>query len=370
MKSFFENKPQVAVLLFVFLVVAFISSPFWLWQLKPERTLDILIVDKTVPDQSYREHKGLTWVLNNEKYTKGNGEPYSATEDYIGFKHETSQSYTEGKLPEKLDQYKVIYLADLYGVYEDEFYGRLLNDAGNNPRLLYGGLLQEDVDKLQDVLKHGKKTLIAEFNTFGSPTEEAVRKQMTNLLNINWTGWTGRYFSEMDGQEVPEWIIDQYNLQSGNWGFQGAGFVFVNVEDEIVVLGKEELTGKGLDFVPTEQGDEFFEENIGSKYRYWFDIIQPLNDDEVLAEYKLPVSKKAFEKLSGYGIPIQFAAVVHHENEQYSSYYFAGDYADEAEVPGIYQTVGLTLWRKASEGDDSFYWSTYVPMMKKILYEF
>ncbi|WP_102261672.1 hypothetical protein [Mesobacillus jeotgali] len=365
MKSLFERHSQLVVLLFVFLVVSALSSPFWLWQLKPEQTLDILIVDKTVPDKDYREHKGLTWVLNNEKYLKSDGENYSAATDYIGFRHVNQDTFSGEKLPEQLDQYKVIYLADLYGVYEEEFRGE--NETGKRSNQLYGGLQLEDVKVLERELLEGNKTLISEFNTFGSPTEESVRKRMTNLLNVRWSGWTGRYFTKLDGKEVPDWIIDQYESQSKEWNFTGSGFVFVNEKDYVTVLDETKLTGSGLDFRVTEKGKEHFASDLDTSYTYWFDIVEALDEDEVMASYQLPIKDKAKAELAEYGIPEQFPAVIHHQNSQFSTYYFAGDYADEAEVPDIYQTQGITSWKKAVEGKRSFYWSAYVPMMKEIL---
>ncbi len=64
--------------LYVYMVLAVLVlfAPYWLWWLKPETKLDLLIVDKTVPDRSYREHQGLVWVLNQQKYVHGNGERY------------------------------------------------------------------------------------------------------------------------------------------------------------------------------------------------------------------------------------------------------------------------------------------------------
>lgn len=365
MKSFLERKPQIFVLLFVLFVVGTVSSPFWAWHLKPEQTLDMLIVDKTVPDTTYREHKGLMWVLNNERYIQKGGQPYSAAKDYFGFKHQAANSYQTDELPENLDSYQVLYLADLYGVYESEYRGT--NEAGNRSRQLYGGLQEDEVVKLETAVMNGNKTLIAEFNTFGSPTEEDVRKRMTNLLNVNWSGWTGRYFTDLNGKEVPQWIIDKYNSQQKEWRFPGAGFVFVNEEDFIAVIGEADLDGEGLDFVLTDEGEKSFHSNLSSTYTYWFDIIQPLDEQEVLATYELPLKKQAKEKLAGYGIPAEFPAVVKHRNKKYTAYYFAGDYADEAEVPGIYKTAGLSSWKKLTGGEKSFYWKTYVPMVKEIL---
>lgn len=365
MKSIFSKHSQLLVLLFVFFVVTVLSSPFWLWQLKSVKTLDILIVDKTVPDKSYREHKGLTWVLNNEKYRKSDGESYSTTKDYVGFKHINKRDFSGEKLPEQLDQYKVIYLTDLYGVYEEEFRGE--NEAGRKSRQLYGGLQLEDVHLLERELLEGNKTLISEFNTFGSPTDESVRKRMTNLLNLEWSGWTGRYFARLEGDEVPDWIIAQYETQLEKWDFNGPGIIFVNEEDFVVVLDKDDLNGEGLDFTLTEKGEDAFTSDLDTIYTYWFDIVKPLDEDEVLANYQLPIKGMASSKLAGYGIPEKFPAVIHHQNRQFSTYYFAGDYADEAEVPGIYHTEGLAAWKKVVDGKRSFYWSAYVPMMKEIL---
>ncbi|WNF23935.1 hypothetical protein [Mesobacillus jeotgali] len=365
MKSIFDKHSHVFVLGFVFLTVSVLSSPFWLWQLKPEETLDILIVDKTVPDKDYREHKGLTWVLNNEKYIKSDGSPYSAASDYIGFKHLNHDTFSGETIPENLDQYNVIYLADLYGVYEEEFHGE--NETGKRSKQLYGGLQLEDVKVLERELLEGNKTLISEFNTFGSPTEESARKEMTNLLNVRWSGWTGRYFTKLEGNEVPRWIITQYESQNKEWDFSGPGLVFVNEEDYVAVLDQTKLSGKGLDFKLTENGKEHFSSDLDTSYTYWFDIVEPLDVNEVMASYHLPIKDEARTEMAGYGIPDQFPAVIYHQNQKYSAYYFAGDYADEAEVPDIYQTKGLTSWKKAVEGKRSFYWSAYVPMIKEIL---
>lgn len=83
-------------------------------------------------------------------------------------------------------------------------------------------------------------------------------------------------------------------------------------------------------------------------YQYWFDIIEARNSDEVLANYNLPVKASGQEKLDRYGLPNQFPAIVYHQNRKYSSYYFAGDYADEPEVPAIYQSEFISFWKKIS----------------------
>ncbi|CAM3645108.1 hypothetical protein [Mesobacillus zeae] len=365
MKNLYD-RPKWIVWAFVLLFLIAITSPFWLWQLKASSKLDVLIFDKTVPDRSYREHKGLTWILNNEKYVKTDGSSYSAANDYIGFKPEKNSGYRVDELTGSLAEYDLFYFADQYGVYKEEYEGQ--NPKGERSELLYGGLKQKDVEKVQAALNKGGKTIISEFNTFGSPTAETVRNGISNIHNIDWSGWNGRFFQDLGSREVPLWIKDQYTKESGKWNFTGAGFIFVNQDDYIAVVSDQELSDKdGASFSLTKPGDKFFRESYLSQYQYWFDIVSARNEEEVLATYRLPLNQKGKEKLAGYGIPESFPAVIRHHNARYSAYYFAGDYADEAEVPGLYQTKGLTDWKRNFSAKNSFYWNTYVPMMKEIL---
>ncbi len=358
-------KPQWIVWSVVLLVLLALTSPFWLWQIFPSKQLDVLIVDKTVPDQTYREHKGLVWVLNNEKYKKEDNTAYSLENDYIGFKPGEDKTGKVDRLPNNLSNYDVLYLTDQYGVYEEEFYGE--NEEGKRSASLYGGLEASEVKTLRKELLKGGKTLISEFNTFASPTPEPVRASMSNLLNLDWSGWIGRYFTDLNGKEVPVWIKEQYKSQNGKWDVKGAGFVLVNQDDYILVLSGSELRGEGLRFQLTEAGQDHLDLDIDSEYQYWFDIVEARNTDEILASYELPVTAEAKKKLEGNGIPSEFPAIIHHQNTKYASYYFSGDFADEAEVPGIYQTRGLTHWKQHVTSKDSFYWNTYVPLMKKVL---
>ena len=48
-------------------LLALIFGPFALWNQKQPTTMNIWIVDKTVPNTDYREHTGLLWLLNSKK---------------------------------------------------------------------------------------------------------------------------------------------------------------------------------------------------------------------------------------------------------------------------------------------------------------
>ncbi|MEH7159096.1 hypothetical protein, partial [Neobacillus drentensis] len=258
------------------------------------------------------------------------------------------------------------YLTDQYGVYKQEFFGQ--NPQGKHSAKIYGGLKSSEVNQIEKELIQSKgKTLIAEFNTFASPTSESTKAEISNLLNVEWSGWIGRFFPDLNSTEVPEWVKKNYEKQNKKWSFTGNGFIFVSKTNYVVVIEEKDIKDEGLLFQLTNQGKKHFTKALHGKYTYWFDIVTAKDEDEILAAYQLPVSTQAKAKLKGYGIPTYSPAVIYHQNAKYSSYYFSGDYADESEVPGIYQTKGFDTWKKNIGANGSFYWETYVPMMKDIL---
>ncbi|BBW96402.1 hypothetical protein ACPVTF_08330 [Geobacillus icigianus] len=97
---------------YIVLVVLLLSAPYWLWWLKPETELELLIVDDTVPDRSYREHQGLVWLLRAQEYVHRNGETYDAARDYVGFVPKGGGAYEVRPLPNTMDGYDAVYVAD------------------------------------------------------------------------------------------------------------------------------------------------------------------------------------------------------------------------------------------------------------------
>lgn len=358
-------------LLFIISIVLIVSAPFWLWQIKKEQNLDLLIIDKTVPDTTYREHKGLMWLLNQQKYVQSDGKSYDLQEDYIGFVPKDNQTYDIKNIPSSYEKYDAVYIADTYGVYEEEFQHK--NVSGQRSSKLYGGLTDNDMDALKDMAMNEGKTLIAEFNSMAQPTTEETRKKFYSLFNLEWSGWIGRYFSELQNSEVPQWVRDNYeNQYDESYHFTGPGYVLVDENDQLVILDKEDIGKKGVVFSTTEQGEGFIGEEINVPYSYWFDIVEAINPDEVMANYTLSLSKSGKDTLKALNLPVTFPAVIHGENRQFDTYYFSGDYADQADVPNLYQTVGFSTWRKWTESSSpdnmsQFYWKAYSPMMKAIL---
>ncbi|OJF92550.1 hypothetical protein [Alkalibacterium sp. 20] len=356
-------------------VIGLLFLPFVLWQVDSGEELQVLIMDKTVPDQTYREHKGITWGLNHYKYLKADNSEYDLTQDYVGFHPQAENNYEITSITnENENLYDLIYMADTYGVYEDEFYGE--NQEGNRSELIYGGLTIEDLTAIESEIYINRTPLIAEFNSFASPTDQIVRNRFTSLLGLKWEGWMARYFDELDpalNDELPTWMIENYQRQTEEeWSFTDAGLIFVRDDDFIVVLEEaEDFGGEGILFDFTETGQAFFDTTLSSRYDYWFDIVEP-TEAEVLANYTLGLTQKGQDRMREYGISDTIPAVTRTLQSGTPLYYFTGDYADLETTPSFYQYKGLDwLYRTVSQlqrkGSQSFYYRAYLPMMKMIL---
>lgn len=108
-------------LLSITAILVILLLPIIIWFFKEEKIINVAILDKTVPTESYREHKGLTWLLNHHRYVTEDGKMYQEESDYYGFvPDEKEKSYTTRDLPENLSGTDLIYLADSYGVYEED----------------------------------------------------------------------------------------------------------------------------------------------------------------------------------------------------------------------------------------------------------
>lgn len=346
-------------LIIFLLLVLLILSPRIYWSVKNEKIVDVVVIDKTVPKKDYREHKGLFNVMESMKVVRPDGELYDLGQDYYGY-NPYDQVATE---PFRARPVDMIYVADTYGVFSDD----LLDEPdGKRSELLYGGMELLEWNELM-ASKEQHTTLIAEFNSFASPTSEEVSQIMQKNLGIHWTGWIGRYFPDLSNEEIPQWLIGNYKKQTENeWLFAGPGMAFVHANGEVVVLDGQE-NKSAVQFELTESGEKKFPRVYSSAYQYWFDVVKPVDDTEVLATYQFDLSEKGSSVLQEAGIPENFPAVLYQENQQ--TYYFAGDYADFDKKPIIRWQGIHTVYKYFAKDVSSFYWQTYFPMMETILDE-
>lgn len=373
--------------------------PWIIWEVSPAKSLSVAVLDKTVVDDSYREHKGLFWALNQQKYRMPGGEKYVYDRDYYGnYPPENGLRHAERTLAEMPADTQLIYVADTYGLAEakdaedaDAQAGVPANAGGQTPDSQEGGMKTVDVNVLEAAAARGTM-LVAEFNSVAAPTDDPVRDRASILFGMTWTGWTARYFPDLtEGVEVPNWVPGRYREITGReWNYEGAGFLFVQDDGDLFVLREGQETEGGARISFTEAGSERFGMQPENRYNYWFDIVTASAGSEVLANYDLQLTGNGRALLAEHGVRESFPAVIRREGtidasalpfgataapaETQVSYYFAGDYADHNEYPFWRRYAGWPTFKSwftfdTPGSEDAFYWDVYVPMMKKVLKE-
>lgn len=344
--------------MFLLVILLAVVSPRIVWHFKEPTEIDVLVIDKTVPDTTYREHQGLFWLLTNEKIVKPTGELYDIGIDYYGYDPYEEQPMLPYQASGEKD---LIYIADTYGVYSDD-----LEDfsEGDRSEKIYGGM--EILEWNEIMRSKGPDTvLIAEYNSFATPTDEMTRMIMGENLSVEWTGWIGRYFTDFTNTEVPPWLIRNYEAQyKKEWDFKQGGLAFVHVSDQVVVLDEKDVS-QFVQFKMTQAGESALPHVNNAEYHYWFDIVEPLAGGTVLAEYQLDVTERGQQELEKNGIPTVFPAITH--NEAQKTYYFSGDYADYTKNNLQKWSSGDVLMRTFSNDEAIFFWKTYIPLMRGII---
>ena len=355
------------------IIVLLLLAPWLAWFLQPTRPLAVLVVDKTVPVANYREHKGLMWVLNRFRFVDpASGAPFRYDRDYAGFFPRPNHQYAIQPVPAASRRLDFVYFADTYGVYAADFFGG--DSRGVRSRLLYGGLQPGELDAATAALRPGG-TLVAEFNTFADPTAAAERAHVTEVLGVAWSGWTGRFYQDLDRDgEVPLWLVRNYETQFRRpWEFKGPGFAFVHEDNRVFALVQaRDVEPFGLRVVFPDSLARRYGVAKRAPYFYWFDIVSPRAGTLVEAEYEFQLLPPGRAALDSAGIPARFPAVLHRRDPAFDRYYFAGDFADNNDVPWPFRLRGwdrverLFAWTKG-ESNALFYWGVYVPLLHHLL---
>lgn len=355
------------------IIVLILLGPIVYWNSKASIPLNVWIIDKTVPKENYREHKGLMWILNHARVVDDKtGDALKYDRDYFGFFPKNKKSFDIRDIPEEKENPDLIYLTDTYGVYKDDFSTLDEDERGTN--LLYGGLEKQELSKIVNNIGDGR-TLIGEFNIASSPTDLERRRELEVLFGVKWSGWKGRYFKNLERDfEIPTWIAENYEKQEKkDWNFKGSGYILISEDDKIVVLRDgEDVGARGLNIKFEDNYKSEFDIDKEIPYKYWFEFIELDKDTEKIASYHLDVTDKGEKTLQKLGLSSVFPAVMRTTHQAYTSYYFSGDYADVEKVSKIWSYYGMEKIKRITsftdkESSDYFYWNAYVPMMKKIV---
>ncbi len=405
-KKVHNNLPLLLLLLLIVLVG---TSPYLLWVMQPQRELPGVIFDKTVPDHTYREHQGLTWALNYFKVKPPVGDAWRKNADYVGFYPADPAVFSVkqpgvGRLLSAADLkgQQWLYITDTYGVYAQDVENaaayekrQALQDSPfqnveaanplqspNYSAHIYGGMQPQEIDAMTQFSRQGGH-VIAEFNTFASPTEASARKRLETFFGVRWTGWTGRFFQQLENpEEVPVWARENYQRQYGKaWVFSGKGWVVVHEDGRIGVLeASTELDAASRDVPPqalkihlTQPQHPLLHKVYDAvPYTYWFDILEPLDGSQVLAEYVWRLMPSGRKTLQSLGLPERFPFMVL-AAESPLRIYLAGDASDRAQESQIYALKGRLTWerlgrfKEPKENQDAFFWSFYLPWIQNVL---
>lgn len=351
----------------VAVVLAVALGPRLAFWLAPARSLHVVILDKTVPFHRFREHAAVAWLLRAAKIRTPDGGWLDPRRDYVGFDPGTRSGRPLRE--EDLATADVLVSTDTYGVYRGD-YEAAPEAAMERSTKIYGGLDEAEAEVIERFARRGGM-VIAEFNTFASPTEEPARARLEALFGVRWTHWVGRYWPDLaDTNEVPPWLPRLYQKVTGHaFDLAGPGFVLIEDDTDLVVLRDGEDLGKDVvTQVRTAAGAAYDLPERGS-FWFWMDVVEP-KGGEVLYEHVLDVTEGGAEKLRRHGLSPRFPALVKRD----SAYYFAGDFVDNTIDLGDPERFGIVAYRARTAGcgggdvgGDGFFWGFYAPILTRLL---
>ncbi|MAD60327.1 MAG: hypothetical protein CMH49_02275 [Myxococcales bacterium] len=459
---------MIASLRRLLIFVLIVTLPIWMsalvWYCQPTLPLKLSLVDYTVPYDNYAEHSASIWAFNHLKlippplstasrkkeqqegsdhnerrvkelkgsdfqldHTQANGQkgPWITREHYTGpepFKPYIQQRLSHTYSLEYLKQnhklpYDLIYIADTYGVYREDFTQVIEKDgkkikvsASSDPELLktlfdedeidvhmdfskliFGGLSESDLDVLET---HAQREgdIFFEFNAFCDPTPPAVRRRAENLVGLNWTGWSGRFLPDPhDKNDAPHWLERLYKKQFPNRALPTKASLLLAHRDGRVFLIESDTSAQ--DVLPTLHVKSKFKDRFPMAntpyYYFWFAIMetqkttsklnQTINKSqktEVLAEIHLHAPEKLkniYEALDiPNEIPLLTESIVGHSHR----FHLSIDGSDIRDNLGNYSYSGLSFLNSISRKNRGFsvnqrqvFWQFYLPMLRTVLWE-
>ncbi|WP_274309554.1 hypothetical protein [Solibacillus daqui] len=331
------------------LFIAVVLSPWWLYYIKTEAPLDVIVLDVSSTNDELKERMGIYEALALNKVVDLEGDTYEAGRDYFGVKVVDARKTIETKeLPLRIDKADIIYLADLQGIHERDLSWE--NTTSN--KLLFGGLTGSAWRTIQSRLHQTTpSTLIVEYNSFTDATEATIREQLAAQLGIEQSGYRAKYFSDLS--EAPLATRES-----------GSGLVIQQKStNETVVL----KSAKPVQFQSTARGEQIFDFQQFEVFTGWFDLAIAV-DSETLATYEPDISAQDSAQLQALNLPASFAVITTNTREHNTNYYFAGKFSYQSKqslpIPKMY---GYKWLQQLFAKDDAFYWKNYEPMLQQIL---
>lgn len=265
-----------------------------------------------------------------------------------------------------------VYL-DGYGVYQQDWWERAEDEISK----IYGGISLQDARFLEMIQSLGKPVM-AEFNFLGSPTPHDVRRQIEKNFHLKSTGWTGRYFGDLDilNTDIPRWIFEIYQEQYDTiWELKGPGTILVHENGTLLILQAEKHLHTYWPMVSTDiawQKKLRVPDEI--RYPFWFEIMEAGPEYELISEFYLDITESGDSLLSLHNVPNAFPATLFRRAPSPVLYY-TGDFSDTrimlrtAHFWGIQHFRSLFYNEREPLDRDKFFWDYYINVTKRFLRE-
>jgi len=376
------KKTLLIVVIILAVIIALPVINLIRWSAQTKKPLDIIIVDKTVPDMDRDHHKPFSWILTNERFVKKEGNTsYSYTKDYYGFfpqhpirdKKWDRNDYRLSDLIGLAEKNDAIYFTDTYGVFFNDWF-RGINKSQKS-RKIYGGLNNNDFLLLKE-MKDRNKLIIMEYNTFDYPTAQFESVRTQEKLGITFSGWTGKYFASLDTttQDFPVWMTAIYRKQyKTSWKFTKPGIVILREKDIVVLEEGKQLKSSLPRIITDEANSQKYGVIPSVAFDKWFDVVDPLQN-QVISKFKIDATALGDTLLANNGLLNEFPAVVREPVSQ-RIFYFSGDFATY-DVPfwisrfkGVEKLKGI-LYSDNDNDTRRFFWLYYKPLIKSIFSEY
>jgi hypothetical protein len=344
-----------------------------LWMVQKKKPLNLMIVNKSVPTTSHNEVKSFNWVLNYEKVLKAGNEHYDFSKDYYGFHPEavteerTIKSYRLEDFPTIRKDYDGIVYLDNQGV---ELDGQKFSSI-----TYYGGFNQTDYLLMREMMSSGK-LVIAEFNFFSDPTEELVRYNTEQMMDIYSLRWKGKFFKNLEKKKIqeevdPKWFESYSESYNKEWDYSGPGLILCNEKQQrvVVIPADKYMTEK----FPTIESLATASDQYGlpdqAAYTGWFEVVHEGNN-EVISQINLNLNEEGEELLKMNGLESTFPACI--KVPEKPVYFMAGDFSKQNVVMAwsrlrIFSDICRGVCKGMTKNPNRFFQTYYVPLISNIL---
>ncbi len=343
-----------------------------IWSLQKGKKIDLMIVNKTVPSVSKNEVKSLNWVLNECKILKSSNVRYNYMHDYYGYHPEDNDkghsviSYKLEEIDGFRDKYECLLFLDNKGVAGTEHD----NDEG-----YFGGFNQNDYLLLKNMISNNK-LIVAECDFFSETTEDLVRYNTQNLIDVYHLGWRGKYFKDLSNENLAEEIgsewMDYYKeYENTNWAFEGPGLAFINEKQHriVVIPAKEYMIRKFPSVITSAEFAEQMNVPERTAYTGWFYMVYP-GKNIVISSFDMNLNPEGEQLLRSNGLTGIFPATIKSANDKF--YFIAGDFSKQnvnmaSSRIRIVNDVIMRVYGNMTETPGKFFQTYYVPFMSEIL---